>query len=155
MTVALGTFWCSIKHIEAPYVFDWVHGIGVHTMQGIRASSPAEGDVSWDFSSCSRNLGIFSSYSRDGHSKIHFVQQSQDCCLLRTDTSGIYNRLGRTIWTLLEVRQKTEVHFLAGTVILGFLSIFKYCQASSPCEALNSVCLSRGLRDVRPPVQMR
>ena len=26
-------------------------------MQGIRASSPAEGDVSWDFSSSSRNLG--------------------------------------------------------------------------------------------------
>ena len=26
-------------------------------MQEIRASSPAEGDVSWDFSSCSRNLG--------------------------------------------------------------------------------------------------
>ena len=26
-------------------------------MQGIRALAPAEGDVSWDFSSCSRNLG--------------------------------------------------------------------------------------------------
>ena len=47
------------------------------------------------------------------------------------------------------------VHFLVGTVILGFLSIFKKSQASSPYEALNSVCLSRGQRDVRPPVQMR
>ena len=28
-------------------------------MQGIRASSPDEGDVSWDFSSCARNLGYF------------------------------------------------------------------------------------------------
>ena len=56
---------------------------------------------------------------------------------------------------LLEVRQKTEVHFLVGTVILGFLSIYKKSQASSPNEALNSVCLSRGQRDVRPPVQMR
>ena len=37
-------------------MFDWEHGIGVHPMQWIRASSPAEGDVSWDFSSCSRNL---------------------------------------------------------------------------------------------------
>ena len=26
-------------------------------MQGNRASSPSEGDVSWDFSSCRRNLG--------------------------------------------------------------------------------------------------
>ena len=56
---------------------------------------------------------------------------------------------------LLEVRQETEVHFLVGTVILGSLSIFKKSQASSPYEALNSVCLSRGQRDVRPTVQMR
>ena len=53
------------------------------------------------------------------------------------------------------MRQETEVHFLVGTVILGFLSIFKKGQASSPYEALNSLCLSRGQRDVRPPVQMR
>ena len=38
---------------------------------------------------------------------------------------------------------------------MGFLSIYKKSQASSPYEALNSVCLSRGQRDVRPPVQMR
>ena len=56
---------------------------------------------------------------------------------------------------LLEVRQETKAHFLVGTVILGFLSIFKKTQASSPYETLNSVCLSRGQRDVRPPVQMR
>ena len=56
---------------------------------------------------------------------------------------------------LLEVRQETEVHFLVGTVILGFLSIFKKNQGSSPYEALNSVCVSRGQRDVRLPVQMR
>ena len=55
---------------------------------------------------------------------------------------------------LLEVRQETQVHFLIGKVILGLLSIFKKSQASSPYEAFNSVCLSRGHRDVRPPVQM-
>ena len=44
---------------------------------------------------------------------------------------------------LLEVRQETEVHFLVGTVILGFLSIFKKSQASAPFEALNSVGISR------------
>ena len=51
---------------------------------------------------------------------------------------------------LLEVRQEPEVHFLVGTVILGFLSIFKMSQASSPLEALNSVCLLRCQRDVSP-----
>ena len=33
--------------------------------------------------------GIFSSYSGDGHSKLHFVQRSQDYFLVTTDTSGI------------------------------------------------------------------
>ena len=56
---------------------------------------------------------------------------------------------------LLEVRQETEVHFLVGTVILGFLSIFKKCQASTSFEALNFVCLSRCQKDVFPPVQMK
>ena len=56
---------------------------------------------------------------------------------------------------LLEVSQETKAHFLVGTVILGFLSIFKKSQASSPFEALNSVCLSRYQSDVIPPIQMR
>ena len=38
-------------------MFDWEQGIALHTMQGIRASSPAERDFSCDFSSCGRNLG--------------------------------------------------------------------------------------------------
>ena len=56
---------------------------------------------------------------------------------------------------LLELTQETDVHFQVGTVILGFLSIFKKSQASSPFEALNSVCLLWFQRDMRPPVQMR
>ena len=44
---------------------------------------------------------------------------------------------------LLEVRQDTGVHFEVGTVILGFLSIFKKSQSLAPFEALNSVGLSR------------
>ena len=55
----------------------------------------------------------------------------------------------------LEVKQETDVHFLVGTVILGFLSIFKKSNASSPFEALNSVCLSRSQSVMIPPVQMR
>ena len=57
MTVILGTLWCSIKKIEAPYLFDWENGIALHAMQGNRASFPSEGDVSYDFSSCCQNLG--------------------------------------------------------------------------------------------------
>ena len=55
----------------------------------------------------------------------------------------------------LEVKQETEVHCLVGPVILGFLSIFKKSKASSPFEALNSVCLSRCQSDMIPRVLMR
>ena len=40
-------------------------------------------------------------------------------------------------------------------MILGFLSIFKTSQASSPYEALKSMSLSIAHKNVRPPVQKR
>ena len=64
VTVFLRTLWCSIKKIEAPYVFDCENGIAVHAMQGNRASFPSEGDVSYDFSSCGRNLGYIRELQR-------------------------------------------------------------------------------------------
>ena len=33
--------------------------------------------------------GIFSVYSGDGHSKLHFVQRCQESCVVMRDTSGI------------------------------------------------------------------
>ena len=98
--------------------------------------------------------GIFSSYGGDFHSKFVFIQLLKDFCLVTRDTSGISSSLGRAIQTLLEVTQNTQGPFLVATVILGFLSIFNKSQASSPCEAPNSECLSRCQSDVRPPVQM-
>ena len=53
------------------------------------------------------------------------------------------------------MKQETEVHFLVGTVILGFLSIFRKSKASSPFETLNSVCLSRCQSDMISTVHMR
>ena len=53
------------------------------------------------------------------------------------------------------MRQETKAHFIVARMILGFLSIFKKSQASSPFEALNSVCLSKYQSDVIPPIQMR
>ena len=39
VTVFLGTLWCSIKKIEAPYVFDWENGIAMEPMKGKWVSS--------------------------------------------------------------------------------------------------------------------
>ena len=38
-------------------MFDWENAIALHAMQGNRAPSRGEGDVSWVFSSCCRHLG--------------------------------------------------------------------------------------------------
>ena len=38
-------------------MFDWENAIALHAMQWNQASSRGEGDVSWVFSSCGRNLG--------------------------------------------------------------------------------------------------
>ena len=80
----------------------------------------------------------------------YLFQRCQDSCLVTMDTSGIKTRLGRTIRTCIKVRRETEGNFLVGTVIFGFLSIFKKSQASSPFEALSSGRLSMCQRDVRP-----
>ena len=71
------------------------------------------------------------------------------------DSSLFKTRICRAIWTLLEVRPETEVHFVVGTVILGLLSLFKNSQDSFHYEALNTVCLSRCQRNVRPAVHIR
>ena len=64
VTVFQGTLWCSIKEIEAPYIFDCEYRIALHAKQGNRASFPSEGNVSYDFSSYSKNLGYIHDLQR-------------------------------------------------------------------------------------------
>ena len=66
-------------------MYDWEHGIALHAMQGNRASSRGKGEVSCIFSIAAGTWGIFSSYGRDGHSKLEFVQQNEDSFLVTTD----------------------------------------------------------------------
>ena len=70
-------------------MFNWEYDIALHEMQGNQASSPSEGYMTWDFSSCGRNVGYILQLQQRWPSKLHFVQQSQDSCLVTTDTSGI------------------------------------------------------------------
>ena len=102
-----------------------------------------------------QNLGVFLSNGGDGPSKLMFVQRSQDTCLGVNDTSAYSSRLGRPIGMPLVVKHEIQAPFQVATVILGFLSIFKRLQDSSPFEALNSACLSKCQTDVRSPFKMR
>ena len=52
-----GTLCSSVKQIKAPYLFDWEQGIALHEMQGYRASSLSEREVSWFYSSYGGNVG--------------------------------------------------------------------------------------------------
>ena len=89
VTVFLGTLWCSIKKIKAPYVFDWEYGIALHAMQGKRASFLSEGDVSYDFSCCGGNLGYIPELQSGWPIETPLCQRSQDSCVVMRDTSGI------------------------------------------------------------------
>ena len=80
-------------------------------MQGIWGSSPAEGNASWDFSSCGRNLGYIIEIQQRWPFQTPLCQRSQDTCQVRKHTSGILTRFGRIIQTLLEVRWETSVPF--------------------------------------------
>ena len=89
VTVFLGTLRISVKQNVSPFLFLREHRIALHAKQGNRASSLGEGELSWVFSSCGRNLGYILELRWGGHSKLEFVQRSQDSCLLMMDTSGI------------------------------------------------------------------
>ena len=78
-----------MKKTEAPYLSDSELWIPLQAVQGNQASSPGEGYVQLDFSSCDMNLWYILELQGDGHSKLHFVQRSQDSCLVMMDTSGI------------------------------------------------------------------
>ena len=54
-------------------MFDWENAVPLHAMQGNRASSRGEGEVSWIFSSCGRHMGYILELRRGGHSKREFV----------------------------------------------------------------------------------
>ena len=101
-----------------------------------------------------REPGYILKLRRGGPSILMFVHRHQDSCLLAWDTSEFSSRLGRAIGTPLEVRQEIQCPLSVATGILGFLSIFKRSQASSPFESWTSACLSRYQRDMRHPIEI-
>ena len=57
--------------------------------RGIEPHFPARGICHTISRVAAGTWGIFASYSGDDHSKLHFVQRSQDSCVVMRDTSGI------------------------------------------------------------------
>ena len=89
VTVFLGSLWCSIKKIEAPFMVDWNTGLLCMQCSGIEPHFPARGMSHTISRVAARTWDIYTSYSRDAHSKLHFVQRSQDTCVVMRDNSGI------------------------------------------------------------------
>ena len=77
------------KQIEAPYVFDWENAIALDTMQGNRASSRREGNVSWVFLSCGRNLGYNLELQRGCPFETLVCSLKSGTCLGMRDNSGM------------------------------------------------------------------
>ena len=136
-------------------MFDVEHRIALQAVQLNQASSRGEGEVSWIFSSCGRNLGFFLElqqgwplsicvcslmsgvlYICEGHLAIHYEawQGSRDASR---------GEAGDPVSLFICHRD------------IGIPINFKKNQTSSPFEALNSTFLSSCQRDVRPLVEMR
>ena len=111
-------------------MFDWKNAIALDTMHGNRASSLREGKVSWVFSSCGRNLGYIVELQRGCPFETLVCSLKSGTCLGMRDSSGMKTNCGRIIEKLLEVKWEFRSIFLFDTVILGFLTILKNCQAS-------------------------
>ena len=106
-------------------MFDWEHGIALHPVQGIRSLTLAKVDVSWDFSSCIRNLGYIFELQREWPFETPLCSAKSGLQCSYEGHLRNLTRLGRVIQTLLDVRWQTKGPFLVSTEILGFLSIFK------------------------------
>ena len=150
-----GILWRSIKQVKSPDVFDVEHGIALHAMQGNRASSLGEGEVSWFFSSCGGNLGYILKLRRGWPFKTRVCSATSG---LLSSYEGQLRNLLKPLQCNADASQGEAVDPVSLSSchsILGILSIFKKGLASSPFEALNSVCLLWFQRDERPLVQMR
>ena len=73
---------------RAPYVFDWENAIALDTMQGNRASSGREGNVSCVFLSCVRNLGYILELERGCPFETLVCSLTSGTCLSMRDNSG-------------------------------------------------------------------
>ena len=154
MTVFSGTLWCSVKEDKALFLFDGEQGIALHAMQGNRASSCAEGEFSWFFSSCGGNLGYILELRRRWPFKTRLCSATSELKSRCEGHLGFSSRFGSREETPLEVKLDPGSHSSCHRHI-GIPINFQRSQALYPFETLNSACLSRGQRDVRPPVEMR
>ena len=137
----LGFLWNAIKEIKAPFMCDVQHGIALHAVQGNRASSRGEGEVSWFFSSCGGNLGYILELRRGW--PFHPRVSSATSGLLPSCEGqlGMLLEAWQAIVMPLQLRRETKGPFPRATEILGLLSTFTRSQASSPLEALISAYL--------------
>ena len=126
-------------------MIDGIHGMALHAMQGNRASSRGEREVSWFFSSSGGNLGYILELQQGWPFKTRVCSA----------TSGLLSCYEGHLRILLEasqgnrdafkVRWVTQGPFSVATGILGFLSIFKKNQASS----ILKYCTPRASRVVK------
>ena len=70
-------------------MLDWENAIALLAMQGIRASSRGEGEVSWVFSSCGRNLGYILEFQWGCPFETLVCSLKSGTCLGMRDNSGM------------------------------------------------------------------
>ena len=89
VTEFLGTLWSSIKKSRLLTCLIGNSGLLCMQCSGIEPHFPARGMSHMISRVAAGTWGTFASYSGDGHSKLHFVQRSQDSCVVMREISGI------------------------------------------------------------------
>ena len=69
-------------------MFDWENAIAMHIMQGNQTPSRGEGEVSWVFSSCGRNLCYILELQRGCPFETGFCSVKSEHLSRYVDTSG-------------------------------------------------------------------
>ena len=121
MTVFLGILSSSVEEVKTPFLFMQNMELLCTQCSGTETHLAARGKSYGFYRVVAVSSGIFSSYGLDGPSKLVFVQQRQDSCIVARTTSGFSSRLGMSIGTPVEVKRETQSTFPFAIGILGFL----------------------------------
>ena len=151
VTVFLGILFSSIREIEVPYIFDWEYKTPQHEMQGNRALSCGEGEVSWVFSSCGKHLvyilelrrgwpfetrvcsaksGLLSSY--DGHLRKLIYAWQENAYASEDELGGQASLISWHSYIGIPI----NFHVESGIVTFWSIELSAPLEVSNGCEAL-------------------
>ena len=115
MTVFLGTLWSAVKEVKAAFGLMWNMKLVCTQCWEFAPHLTVTGKSNGFSRVVVGTSVIFLSYNVDGPSRLLFVKQHQDSCVVVRDTSRFSLRGGRAIVKHANVRRETQGPFPVAT----------------------------------------